>query len=167
MSASGQCYGTVGFQGVNTSDGIGQLLKGRDLRSMYAAGMLALSPAVLAVAKPSDHASAVALGKVSVADLIAHGVDIHACQVAHNRKLGDGSKARAQRAAMVAAPSTVEATVIAQAANDAERKALAKLALARKAKRSADKAAQGGKVYSGAELAALAASYGVAVAVRG
>lgn len=166
MAIHGQVYGSVGFQGVSMTDGAGTVSQGRDLRALYASGVIGLSAGVLAVAKPSDHAAAVAAGKVSVAELVAAGVDLRACQVAHNRKHGDGSKARAQRVAMASAPSTVEATVIAQATAD-ERKALQALAAKRKAKRADDKAAKAGRTLSGAELAALAASYGVAVSVRG
>ena len=163
MSVSGQCYGSVGWQAPDKSDGAGTVAESAVIRELYRAGKLALSALVMGVAKPSDHVSAVNAGKVSLEALLAAGVDLHKAQTAYNRKHGDGSKARAQRAAMVAAPSTVELALIREATDAREREALAKLASARKAKRERDKAARGGRVLSGAELAAIAAQYGASV----
>lgn len=165
MSVS-QCYGSVGFQSPAVSAPSGTLASADVVRDLYRAGRIGLSALVMSVCKVSDHGHALRAGGVDVPTLLAAGVDLRKAEIAFNRATGDGSRARAQRASMVAAPSTVELALIAAETDERAKAALAKVASARKAKRNADKAGKAGKVYSGAELAALAASYGVAVAVR-
>lgn len=166
MSIFTQHFGSVGFQPPVRSEGEGSPVGDKVIRELYRTGKLTLSALTLAVCKPSDHAHAVRAGKVTAEQLVAAGVDLRKCDIAYARATGDGSRAKAQRQAMVAAPSTVELALIRSATDVAERTALTKVAEARKAKRKAAKVAKAGKVLSSAEIAALAASLGVGVSAK-
>ena len=166
MSGHSQYYGELGFQSPELAKPKGKACKVAVIRELYRAGKLSLSALTLAVCKPSDHGHAVKSGKVTVEALLAVGVDLRKAEVAYNRATGDGSKARRQRQAMVAAPSTVELAVIKTATDASEREALAKLAEQREAKRKEARAAKAGKVLSPAEIAAVAASLGVSASAK-
>lgn len=145
----GIAYGMVGFQAPAKREGSDVA---RDvMRALYREGKLSLAQAI-AYAKPSDHGHAVATGKVDVAALASHGIDLHKAQTAYNRATGNGTVSAKRKASGSAA--SVEAKLLASDSSAA----LARLVEARKAKRQADKQAKQGKVYTQAEIAAIAAT---------
>ena len=153
---SGQYFGQVGFGVYELNASARPAIASADtVRDLYREGRLSVAQA-LDVAKPSDHGHALHAGRVTVADLIAQGIDLRKAQVAYARATGNGAVSKARKASQRdnATPSAVEARLLASDASAAMVRAVA----ARKAKRAADKAGKAGKVYSAAEIAALNAS---------
>lgn len=152
----GQAYGMVGFQAPQGKEGQGKAIKVAILRAMYTQGKLTLAQACK-IAKPSDHGKAIANGKVTIAALVAQGIDLHACEVAYNRATGNGATSKARKAsdARNASAASVESKLLADNQGDV---ALTRLIASRKAQRNAAKVAKVGKVYTQAEIVALSAS---------
>mgnify|MGYP001579449997 len=147
-----QNFGSIGYQPTKLEGATkGKVCKVAILRALYTEGKLTLAQAVK-IAKPIDHARALASGKVEAGELIAMGIDLHKAQIAFNRVTGSGKIAEARKRS--AAPSIIDAQLLASNPSD---KALAKVLSERKAKRQADKQAKAGKVYSKDEIAALQA----------
>lgn len=150
----GQTYGNVGYQS-KQSEGctVGKLASRAMLRALYVEGKLSLSQ-VVSVAKPIDHAKALASGKLDVQEAIRLGVDLNKARIAYNRTTGTGKVSHARKLGQSATIDAEQALL----ANNPKDVALAKLVATRQEARAQAKKAKQGKVYTAQEIAALQAS---------